>query len=1014
MKKSFLRFGLCAALALFSSAALSAQSAWGDVKPEITKVEETANANEVSVLYNLKTSRGDKVTVKMDGKASSSNVAGHTRKDEKHSEFILTSSGTYTFTVIADRKGAMVESAPYKFVYSLPLVKTNVSALNKGNGTVEVKWTSVPEAEGYVLSYTKDGKTEKMAQTSALNAVLTGLKAGSYSDITVTAVRGKDSKASDTMHKLIRDDAEREWFFTEYGASTGPDRNNYKLLDSNNLKVQLNSCIYDSKTGNIVTKGGKFMAYFDGISYYYTVIDAAKENFTLTATVHVDYHNPMADGQEGFGILALDALGDSGITDVVHYTNSAGIISWKYTTHDAAGNKKEIKDGLGARFVTGITPEVLAKGDTGVTTNANCEANAFSYDQSSDSIKTGDTFRITLKKDNTGYHAIYKRAIPSEDSIEEYILYDNKNEELRQQDKDHIYLGFVVARGCNATFSDVDLKITDPKTDPKAIPEPPVLVALNTVIDSPTTWTNNKYPFVFNANSNGTIHIETADGKVLVKADKVLASTKFKTNDYKKTLKVAKKGITDLLVTFTPEQGFNPNPTAKRRHAIAQWNKEGNVSFLEESYKPVTLQQTVIVNTYPGKEIWADPNGTALGKGTKESPLDIQSAINYCMPGQTVILKGGTYRPKRNLIFERGNDGTAKKRKTIIAEPGTRAIIDLRDFTSTRAGVELYGNYWTVKNIDITKAVENEKGMQIYGSYNILESVDAYLNGDTGIQIAGRASEPFDKWPSHNLIYACESFGNADPADNNADGFAAKLTCGEGNIFRNCVAHHNVDDGWDLYAKTETGPIGVVLVENCIAYGNGKRLDGSGKGDGNGFKLGGEGIAVPHKIVNSISFGNTLNGITTNSNPALIVEKCTVYGNASYNITLYGKGKLTAQFPRTFKASGVLSLNGGSADTVDERLKNSIDAGVSYPEIVSDDNYLWNGAQSVNKAGTIVKDDVFVSVDYKDWLSGYKADGKSFNRLPRENGKFNLGDLFKRTAKTPANAGADYNNINAK
>ena len=43
-----------------------------------------------------------------------------------------------------------------------------------------------------------------------------------------------------------------------------------------------------------------------------------------------------------------------------------------------------------------------------------------------------------------------------------------------------------------------------------------------------------------------------------------------------------------------------------------------------------------------------------------------------------------------------------------------------------------------------------------------------------------------------------------------------------------------------------------------MLYYNGALHDS--KGDGNGFKMGGSGIAVNHKIYNSYSFGNTANG----------------------------------------------------------------------------------------------------------------------------------------------------------
>ena len=73
-------------------------------------------------------------------------------------------------------------------------------------------------------------------------------------------------------------------------------------------------------------------------------------------------------------------------------------------------------------------------------------------------------------------------------------------------------------------------------------------------------------------------------------------------------------------------------------------------------------------------------------------------------------------------------------------------------------------------------------------------------------------------WPTGNLIKNCESFDNCDAGRNDADGFAAKLTCGEGNRFYGCISHNNIDDGWDLYAKSVSGTIGSVTIENCVAY----------------------------------------------------------------------------------------------------------------------------------------------------------------------------------------------------
>ncbi|MCR4821914.1 MAG: right-handed parallel beta-helix repeat-containing protein [Treponema sp.] len=1004
MKKSLMSLLCTAAISLIAVTGAFAQKSWSEVAaPEITKVEQTG-PNELKVSFKSLTSKdgADKgsVAFKSDTGASGSEAYGRTRKEDKSVTFNVSKSGNYTFTVYAERKGESVkhESAPATFKYTLPLVKSSVLVRNLGKGKMEVKWSSVPEADGYVLSYTDASKKKvSLPKSTDLKAVVE-LPVGTVSNFVVSAVRGSESVDSDSIKKTARAETERVWNFTEFGTSTSPKRNTFQLLDSDNLKVKVNSCTFDPKTGNIIDKGGKFETFFDGISFYYTEIDPYKENFELTATVTVDYHNPMADGQEGFGLLALDRLGVDGEPMIIAYNNSAGVISRKYTTH-INGAKKEIKDGLGSRFVSGITDAIIAEGDASISQKCLSVSKAFSYDQASDAIKTGDVYRITLKKDNTGYHAIYKRPVASEDTVEEFIMYDNENEKLVQLDKEHIYVGFAVARGCNATFSDVDFKITDPKKDPAAIPEPPTLVPLKTAIDCPSTWYDKKYPFVFNANAKGTIHIEDNDGKVLVKADKVEANV-----DYKKTLKFkldGGRGITDLHVTFDPEDGWRPS----KKEVIAQFNSDIKVNDYEENYKPVTYMHSVAVITYKGNELHVNQKGTIFGTGTAEDPIDLDSAIKYAKPGQTILLDGGRYYPTGSLWIERGNSGTKKARKVLkSADPNNRAILDYSGSKATVSALNLYGDYWTIENIDITRTPDDCKALQIAGAYNEIRMVDTYLNGDTGIQISGRASDLPEKWPHHNLVFGCESFGNCDPAQNNADGFASKLTSGEGNVFRNCVAHHNVDDGWDLYAKIETGPIGAVLLENCIAYNNGRKIDNTGKGDGNGFKLGGDGIAVKHRIINSVSFNNDLNGITTNSNPALIVEKCTMYGNKATNLNLYGKGK-AEQYPRTAQAKGVISMAGEGQDKFDDDKDPSL-----KKRLLDDSNFFYDGARAVNKSGKALDKTSFVSVDFSNIANGLKEDGKTFNRLPRnERGQFELGDLFKLTDKIPAGVGADYN-----
>lgn len=191
--------------------------------------------------------------------------------------------------------------------------------------------------------------------------------------------------------------------------------------------------------------------------------------------------------------------------------------------------------------------------------------------------------------------------------------------------------------------------------------------------------------------------------------------------------------------------------------------------------------------------------------------------------------------------------------------------------SSSHRGIQLGGDYWHLLGFVVQRAGDN--GIYVSGSYNVLEGLVTRSNRDTGIQL-GRASSstPRAQWPAHNLVIGSESHDNRDAAGENADGFAAKLTVCPGNLFRYDVAHHNVDDGWDLFAKTDTGPIDPVTIEDSLAYSNGTLSDGTqaAAGDRNGFKLGGSSIAVAHVIRRSIAFRNGQHGFTWNSNPGTI------------------------------------------------------------------------------------------------------------------------------------------------
>ncbi|QYX78668.1 carbohydrate-binding protein [Streptomyces akebiae] len=292
-------------------------------------------------------------------------------------------------------------------------------------------------------------------------------------------------------------------------------------------------------------------------------------------------------------------------------------------------------------------------------------------------------------------------------------------------------------------------------------------------------------------------------------------------------------------------------------------------------------------NTTPppsSSALYVSPTGTDSAAGTVSAPTTLTSAISRITAGGTIYLRGGTYAQASTVTIPVGSSGTSAARTTLTAYPGETPVLNFsaQSESSSNRGLQLNASYWHVKGLVVERAGDN--GIYVGGSNNVVERTVTRFNRDTGLQL-GRISStsPSSEWPANNLILSAESHDNADSDGEDADGFAAKLTTGSGNVFRYAVAHNNIDDGWDLYTKPDTGPIGPVTIEDSLAYENGTLSDGSqaGNGDRNGYKLGGDDIAVNHIVRRSIAYDNGKHGFTWNSNPGTMA----VSGNVSIDNT---------------------------------------------------------------------------------------------------------------------------------
>ena len=301
---------------------------------------------------------------------------------------------------------------------------------------------------------------------------------------------------------------------------------------------------------------------------------------------------------------------------------------------------------------------------------------------------------------------------------------------------------------------------------------------------------------------------------------------------------------------------------------------------------------------------WCSPDGDdATADGSQEKPFfSLQRAANLAGPGDTIIMKGGTY--VYNARVNIGNCGTKEKLITLKCADG-RAVLDFsampyhKHSDYPQQGIRLTASYWHFYHIDICNASDN--GLLIeresadgfpenQAHDNLIEACNFYKNGDTGLQMKNLAS--------FNRVINCDSYLNCDEDEGDADGFAPKISVGDGNYFYGCRAWANSDDGWDVFYKKESGQKDnvCVILENCIAYKNGF-LDLqtiAPSGNGNGFKCGSDQGAMNVFMNRCLAIHNKAKGFDQNHNAGdIILNNCTgmtskaLCGDKTYSYRIY-------------------------------------------------------------------------------------------------------------------------------
>ena len=912
---------------------------WESVaKPVISKVEAGADGFTVTVEGIVDEYNGaEDIVVTMlhnDGQAGEAVI--------KRSEgtatvnFTAHESGDYTFVATAQRLGCADKASDVYEVKDFILgvkMPTITWAENKGNGEVYLDWVNISDAKDYTLTYKVKGSDEstavKIDGITEGDYTVKNLTVGSTYEFSVVANRADGYCSAVSEKELsVTADTQKNWYVSTVGSAqetkatiTEADGNAQVINIANGDTASKKVATVEAKditntTGSMEIQAkasGKISDDEDGFSYYYTKVNPEKENFELTATFTVTDASLTPDNQTGFGVVVADTLGVNnwGTPSYVH----------KYFNYFSSMMYSSKINAPTMRYITGYTSADTSNKDGVDRVNNNVKFNQLT---GTNMFKVGAEYTFTVRKTNDGYEAV----ATTENGTQTQKL--TANDFTSVQEDGTVVVGVMVARKIGVKITDIKFTTSESKgLATSEVVEDKVTPSIR--VYSSNTCGAGEYEYTVVPNCAGTLKVTgSADGKAISKevtADEVVR------------IPVAVNvGSNTIKAEFEPAAAANITSTTT-----------------------VTSETNVTRKVYgkAGQTIIVTPDGKTTGDGTEESPLDINTAVSYAQPGQTILMKNGVY--DKWITINRSVCGTADKPINLVAESistdGTDGVV------LSGAGLTIIGSYWHVYGLYVKDS--SGVGIQVSGNYNTIDMCTVNHAANSGIQISRNggadnyAGIQGKLWPTGNLIKNCESFDNCDAGRNDADGFAAKLTCGEGNRFYGCISHNNIDDGWDLYAKSVSGTIGSVTIENCVAYNNGwlttddVTAAGYNYGEGNGFKLGGGYLKGGHKLINCVSFGNHAKGITSNSCPDISITRCTAYNNGNANSYSIGLNTMDSML-KEWKVSGLISMTKADLTAKADLIPFSQHG---------DDNYIYNGSESYNNLGQKATDEWFESVD---------------------------------------------------
>ncbi len=225
-------------------------------------------------------------------------------------------------------------------------------------------------------------------------------------------------------------------------------------------------------------------------------------------------------------------------------------------------------------------------------------------------------------------------------------------------------------------------------------------------------------------------------------------------------------------------------------------------------------------------EWYVSPAGTKEGKGTADSPADLQTALSGGLtdarPGDIIWLKGGKYVGS----FTSTISGSELLPIHIRQYPGDRAIVDKAANSRNKGAMDVRGDHIWFWDLEVANSHPGRHRLDPEGGFNPMRGsgVNVYAANTKYINMIVRDNgHGFGLWNEDGgtEIYGCLIFNNGN--NKKEHGVYGHNKTGSHLIAGN-VIFNNAGYGLHLYANSEKSSVSGFEIENNTIFNNGSLM----------------------------------------------------------------------------------------------------------------------------------------------------------------------------------------------